>query len=342
MNIGTVLTTINTPSLRLVESLKESNESPVNVIVIGDTKTSNEWTKTGFTFLDLQTQHQEFGKFSETLRINHYARKNIGYLKAAKMELEWIFETDDDNFLISPPEKVLNKNDFEFIETRGEGWINFYNLFKTEKNSEQIIWPRGYPLEEIHKQSTYYNVPSAPIALLMQGLANGNPDVDAIYRLMFPEETSWKFLENRILILNSNQIAPINSQTTLWNEEIYRLMYLPSFSTFRVTDILRGYIASHCLQVNRIPVGFFSPLVFQDRNEHNLIKDFQDEIPLFLKAKEFVQELSKIGKGEKLTLSAIMVQAYKLAINHHLTTNEELECLNLWLHCCDELGIQDF
>ena len=336
------MTTINGPTSKLVKSLNESNNLSENIIVVGDTKTPNEWEKTGFTFLDLQTQNKEFGEFSESLRINHYARKNIGYLKAAKMNLDWIFETDDDNFLFSSPEKVINQSAFEYIETHSEGWINFYNLFKTEKNSEQIIWPRGYPLEEIHVKTNHYNVPSAPRALLMQGLANGNPDVDAIYRLMFPEEISWEFIENRILLLNFNQFAPINSQTTLWQKAIYRLMYLPSFSTFRVTDILRGYIASHCLQANHIPVGFFSPIVFQDRNEHDLIKDFQDEIPLFLKSKEFVEELSKIDKSKKSSLSEMMVQGYKLAINHSLTTIDELDCLNLWLGYCDEIGIQDF
>ena len=56
-------------------------------------------------------------------------------------------------------------------------------------------------------------------------------------------------------------------------------MYLPSTCTFRMTDIWRSFIAQRILWENDSNLLFHSASAEQDRNEHNLLKDFKDEVP---------------------------------------------------------------
>jgi hypothetical protein len=45
------------------------------------------------------------------------------------------------------------------------------------------MWPRGYPLSAISRNPpTEFEVVNASVAI-QQGLANGDPDVDALFRL---------------------------------------------------------------------------------------------------------------------------------------------------------------
>ncbi len=55
-------------------------------------------------------------------------------------------------------------------------WINVYSLFSKEK-----IWPRGFPLNAINADNNYSFEKTKTNTLIFQGLADKNPDVDAIY-----------------------------------------------------------------------------------------------------------------------------------------------------------------
>ncbi|MBV5271274.1 MAG: DUF288 domain-containing protein, partial [Afipia sp.] len=68
-----------------------------------------------------------------------------------------------------------------------------------------------------------------------------NPDVDAIYRLTLPLPQS--FREEQPVALGRNVWCPFNSQNTTWWKEAAPLLYLPSFCSFRMTDIWRSFVA---------------------------------------------------------------------------------------------------
>ena len=111
-----------------------------------------------------------------------YARKNVGYLIAIAGGANVIVETDDDNF----PRPAFFEGRARRITASvatGTGWLNVYRYF-----SEANIWPRGLPLDAV-------NAPLPPFehcvvqqvdCPIQQGLADENPDVDAIYRLLLP------------------------------------------------------------------------------------------------------------------------------------------------------------
>ena len=100
---------------------------------------------------------------------------------------------------------------------------------------------------------------------IWQGLADLDPDVDAIYRLTSNKEVT--FDKGDPIVLGKETWCPFNSQNTLFaSPQFFPLLYLPAFVTFRFTDILRGYVAQPILQAAGYRLGFTEATVYQDRN----------------------------------------------------------------------------
>ena len=74
-------------------SLKEN----VNFIIIGDKKSPSNFLLKGANYFSLNKQRSLNFNLSKILPVNHYARKNLGYLIAMQNNSESIVETDDDN-----------------------------------------------------------------------------------------------------------------------------------------------------------------------------------------------------------------------------------------------------
>src|SRR5208283_4589196 len=99
----------------------------------------------------------------------------------------------------------------------------------------------------------------------------------------------------RPISLGSNCWCPINSQNTTWFKEAFPLLYLPSYCNFRMTDIWRGLIAQRIAWNYGWVVSYHNASVFQERNKHNLLKDFQEEIPGYLNNREIAKKLKNIN-----------------------------------------------
>jgi hypothetical protein len=112
--------------------------------------------------------------------------------------------------------------------------------------------------------------------------------VDAVWRLVL--DRSFDFDSKPGVWLPPRSYCPFNSQTTWWWPDAYPLMYLPSFCSFRMTDIWRSFIAQRCLWELGAGLVFHGPEAYQSRNEHNLLRDFKDEVPGYL-ANEQICEL---------------------------------------------------
>jgi hypothetical protein len=112
---------------------------------------------------------------------NAHRRKNLGYLWAIQHGAQKIYETDDDNELVT-----TDLPSFEGLQTyvyngANQTVVNPYAYF-----GYPGIWPRGYPLDQIRASqqsvSHFSRVASRP--LILQGLADKDPDVDAIFRCL--------------------------------------------------------------------------------------------------------------------------------------------------------------
>jgi len=93
-----VVTTIHYPT----ESLKKLATLPDwHLVVVADKKTPSDWSLNNCEFLSVERQLALNYKIIPLLPWNHYSRKNIGYLYAIEHGAKVIYDTDDDNGLLT-------------------------------------------------------------------------------------------------------------------------------------------------------------------------------------------------------------------------------------------------
>lgn len=157
------------------------------LVVVGDSKSPSNWKYKDAIFLSLQDQTDLIKRYNVVKEIptKSYLRKMVGYLYAIDHGAKYIYETDDDN---SALDGLLG---FKYMQYRGlemdceaeSMFVNPYAYF-----GQPSVWPRGYPLEMISETAVSANcskfIVSTKMPLIQQGLVNGDPDVDAIYRCL--------------------------------------------------------------------------------------------------------------------------------------------------------------
>jgi hypothetical protein len=250
------------------------------MVVVGDRKTPPGWTLDGVTYLAPEAQTTLGFETTALLPWNHYCRKMVGYLYAMREGAEVIAETDDDNL----PKASWACPEFggEFEVISGSGFANVYRYF-----TDELVWPRGYPLRLLRvENATIRGRQHAEIGV-WQFLTDSEPDVDAVYRLVFDHPI--EFSDRPPLVLDRGVVCPFNSQSTIFARRAFPLLYLPAFVTFRFTDILRGLVAQPLLWADGLRLAFGAATVRQERNPHDHLDDFADEVPMYLHAEEALQ-----------------------------------------------------
>lgn len=149
------------------------------MLVVGDTKSPKNFEYPNVRFLSIEEQLTLNFTISKLIPFRNYARKNIGYLYAIQHGAEIIYETDDDNQPNS--DKIYHLNERENVASYlpNKRAINVYEYF-----GQPNVWPRGFPLDDINTKTKSIVVPPKEMFIpVQQGLANIDPDVDAIFRL---------------------------------------------------------------------------------------------------------------------------------------------------------------
>jgi hypothetical protein len=321
-----IVTSIAPPNAVLQTLAHGCLQHDIDFIVIGDVASPTDFKLEGCRFYGLAEQHELGLKFALKCPTKHYARKNIGYLLAMRDHVSVIIETDDDNH--PNPEFWEERTRSQAVKTvSNAGWVNVYRYF-TEAN----IWPRGLPLDRIQTPLPAYesldqrNV-DCPI---QQGLADENPDVDAIYRLALPLPQS--FRKDRRVALGAGSWSPFNSQNTTWWREAFPLLYLPAHCSFRMTDIWRSFIAQRIGWANDWGILFHEPTVWQERNEHNLMRDFRDEVPGYLNNSAISEVLDKLSLPSGADqINDNLLRCYEELIRMELVGREELDLVEAWI-----------
>ena len=321
-----VITSVNGPENKVLQDYaKKASEYGFDFIVAGDEKSPGNFEIKGCKFLSLDSQSTSGFEIAKLLPTRHYARKNIGYLTAMKNGANVIIETDDDNYAKEPflikRESAVDANFYE-----NKGWFNVYRLF-----SEENIWPRGFSLEHIKefpdKSEAVRKTCYCPV---QQGLADANPDVDAIYRMNLPLPFNFKNGNNTAL--GNKTWCPFNSQNTTWFREVFMLMYLPSYCSFRMTDIWRSFVVQRICWENDMSILFHNATVWQERNEHNLLTDFKDEFSGYINNNEIITRLSRLKLQKGLTfIPDNLIACYKVFIDMNLMDKRELDLINAWI-----------
>ncbi len=294
------------------------------LIVVGDRKTPPDWSCNGAQFISLDAQNKTHWSLAKVMPENHYCRKMLGYLEAIALGSTVIIDTDDDNI----PHPHWSFPIFDAVYdtvSEWQGFVNMYQLF-----TDQPIWPRGLPLQLITTQFELEKRISRKASRvgIWQGLADDDPDVDAIYRLTC--DVPCRFRQREPVVLAQGVVCPFNSQNTAFRSELFPLLYLPTDVTFRFTDILRGIVAQPIMSLYGFSLGFTSATVRQERNPHDYLKDFVSEIPMY----QFGQQALEIVENsidQSETLEHNLIRAYAALTMHGITTGREMQTLAAWV-----------
>ena len=326
-----VITTINppTPAIKVVEKLCHNGWSAV---VVGDTKTPQGWSADGIHFLSVDRQREIFGDFANMLPFRHYSRKNLGYLYAFMNGADCVLDTDDDNIPYSSFGEDISVSVTGRL-VKKQGWVNIYKYF-----SDQLIWPRGLPLDEIDsigdiQPNVNINCP------VQQFLADKDPDVDAIYRLIFKDPVIFKS-DAEPLILAEGTWSPLNSQNTFFCRDAFPLLYLPSNVSFRLTDIWRSFIIQGALWIHGHNVAIKKATMEQQRNPHNLMRDFEQEVGGYLNNKKISDMIDEARKnlsnfkGNSIGDTAHVL--WSLLIKDGLILTEEEKIIAKWFEMANK------
>lgn len=331
MSTAVVITTIQAPTKGVHAIAEGVLERGDRLVVVGDRKSPSTWACDGVDYYSYEEQQSLPYESASVIPPNSYTRKMLGYLVAAASSATWIRETDDDN---APYESFFHDVPGSILAREPEpvhSWVNIYSYF-----TDRFIWPRGYPLAHLQDAARA----GAPVArerevdglFVLQAVANGDPDVDAVYRLTAPDTSDVIFTEGTPLVLPKGAWTPFNSQATTWPRELLPLLYLPSTCSFRMTDIWRSFVAQRLMQGLGASLVITSATVYQDRNAHDLMRDFRDEIEGYLGYERLVDVLEDTPlQGGRAAILDDLRTVYDALVGADFLTSAELPVLDAWI-----------
>jgi hypothetical protein len=300
------------------------------LIVVGDKKTPVDWDYKNVIYLGPEAQMEQGFELAQLLPWNHYCRKMIGYLYAIRQGAELIADSDDDNLPYENWPSLPDEN-AEITTLSNAKFVNIYKYF-----SDEFVWPRGLPLTYILEPEQAQKSKAIQKVGVWQFLADGDPDVDAIYRLT--NNKAIKFKDYEPIVLDKGVLSPFNSQNTIFKRDLFPLLFLPAFVTFRFTDILRGLVAQPILWQKNYKLGIGPATVFQERNPHNYLRDFESEVPVYLNSEKVCDIASRaVSSSSSTNVSELLVAAYAALGGDGIVTGEEVALVNAWVSDVNKL-----
>jgi hypothetical protein len=285
--IALITTTINVPTV-LTQWVQTGMTSDDIIIVAGDKKSPHsailellmqisETTGVNTQYLTPEVQTARYPQLSTTIGWNCIQRRNIALLEAMKLHPKYVLTIDDDN---APTMALQVEQLIEIMEgtprteapviSTNTGWYNPGRQCLTD--DMRTVTHRGFPLSLRHKKPFHtYDVARPPIGVAAM-LWTGEPDIDAVERIVNQPNVT------RItgsVVLAPETWAPFNTQATMFRGDLAATMFMfPHVG--RYDDIWASYVFRKI--ADEYGAYYGRPAVHQDRNEHNLVKDLEDEI----------------------------------------------------------------
>jgi hypothetical protein len=115
-------------------------------------------------------------------------------------------------------------------------------------------------------------------------------------------------------------------------------MYLPAYCSFRMTDIWRSFVAQRIAWANGWGVLFRAATVTQSRNVHDLMQDFEAEVPGYLENRAICAALERLElRAGPEHLAGNMRLAYRRLVSGGWLESKELDLLDAWLEDVDSI-----
>jgi hypothetical protein len=321
-----VVTSINPPNQALRSLAAGATEHGWKFVLAGDSKSPPDFQLDGCEFLALAAQRESGFGLARIAPEKSYTRKNIAYLHALAAGARVIVETDDDNHP-TPTFWIGRKRNVGCRVAQAEGWVNAYRYF-----TGNFIYPRGLPMIQARGSIPAVGTMVEMDCPIQQGLADQDPDVDAVYRMLFPLPFDFD-PDARPVLLAPGAWCPFNSQNTTFFADSFPLMFLPAHCSFRMTDIWRSFVAQRVLHERGQGILFHGPTVWQERNMHDLDRDFAEELPGYLHNSAMREALVAVRLSDTRSTRVMMERCYETLIRNGWVGQAEEKLLEAWF--CD-------
>ena len=292
MKKAIVTTTINSPTPALIKFAEIAVRDGWDLIIVGDKKTPHaeylDFCKKYENvpiYLSPEDQEDISRELSDLIGWNCIQRRNFGLIEAYNSGAEIIATIDDDNI----PYDNWGKNCKVNKEIEAVLFKSEQDLFDPLSVTHPSLWHRGFPIQMLSERKITNAGMKKRKVLIQADLWDGDPDIDAIARIALAPEV--KFNPNMLPFM-SDKPAPFNSQNTFLSREIF-----PDYFLFphigRMDDIWAAYYTQ---AMHPDSVIFNRASVRQDRNEHDLSKDLENELIGYKNTLDFTKRLEIVKK----------------------------------------------
>jgi hypothetical protein len=259
-----VTTTINPPTKALQ---RFAGTSGWHLVVVGDRKTPVPYVLSGATYLSPEEQDAIDPELSRMIGWNCLQRRNFGFIWAARHGARLIATVDDDNIpyedwgqdvLVDQPVEV------DVFECAAPAFD------PVGATSYRHLWHRGFPIQWLASRDYSRKARRTMHVDVQAGFWDGDPDIDAICRMEHAPQVEFSKVH---FPLAGAKPAPFNSQNTILSRRAF-----PGYFLFPGIGRMDDIWAAYWLQSKGFTVAFTQASVFQERNVHDLTRDFEAEV----------------------------------------------------------------
>lgn len=375
MKIALVTTTIGIPSA--LKAYRKASDG-VRFFVIGDNRTpesirdlisahqSPAWTHSQIpnsAYYGVDDQKQLGYACSELIGWNSIQRRSIGLLEALKWGADVIVYWDDDNLMLDNEyfwnftkhwwAKEHDKNRWYMNEketwrspyfngllaSSPSGWFDVGHLLTADYEASRYPEHRGFPHTK-RAAPRFESITDARIGVAA-GICLGDPDVGAVERIAnSPTVHNVSELLHAGVVTDPRHTTTVfNSQNTAFLRELAPAMFMiPGVG--RYDDILASLVTQRVMREKNLHVHFGQPFVWQQRNQHDLIKDLKAEIFGMEKIEQFGEYLNRLVLRSSTVVEQvreILTGFDKLPHSYDLLPRATVEAGLAWCDDCEKV-----
>ena len=305
--VAIITTTINVPRVLAAYQLRRQTDYDLRIIVAGDANTdqrAHEFVRAiGGEYLGVHDIKSTRWASNEVIGTRSIQRRNLALLHAISIGADYVITVDDDNVPYNPmkhvDEVLAGFANVTSLLTTGTGWYN------PNVALDPVVVHRGFTLNQRHKDVRFEFIDVTQFNLTYQvgvvaGLCIGDPDIDAIERIVLQPmvhnvNTNARLPEG--VVLAPGTWAPFNTQNTAYTWEVAPLMQC-LVDVGRYDDIWMSYVARAVMNAMDRYVRYGAPLMWQERNEHDLVVDLKNEVFGYQHTPAFTEALRDVELPE--------------------------------------------
>jgi len=285
----------------------------------------------------LSADDQKSYACSESIGWKKWARRNIALLRAMELQPDYILVIDDDN---RPHENYFD--DWHRILTNttnkeivcDSDIINPWHNYLRTGDTKIKFYPRGFPIvfrDQEYDTLIKDTLPISPDSIgLYQGISLGDPDIDAMTRIVYSEPTPLNNISEKNYCLQ-NVWSPYNSQNTLFSKKLFPLAFTwPSAG--RYEDIYASLVWQQFLFNNNMHVHIGDALNYQIRGKRDDIRDLSLEVEGYLHVHDVWDDIIKIKAESPIGFINEMIKS-----NNPIISREKI-FLKSYLHDLQKIG----